>query len=397
MIEILRLRLRMTLLWDNCYRVILSVAKNIALLFVCFTLAGCAANKVIYPVVPSYDKVYYTTTKDGWSLAIQHYPPKKSPNGKPPVILCHGLNQNYLAWDLTPKWSFAQYLSERGFDVWSVSLRGSGKSTKPGWAHFLELNQLKPELLDRQNYDFSKFNWNMDDYISKDVPALLQFMKEKTGQSKFTWIGHSMGGMVMLAYLGQHLDRAIENLVLIGVPGEINRPKTQLQELILSQKTLVRMTLLINMENFSNMSVPFNGRLNGPLQILSYNSENMSRSILARFNSYVVENSSSGVISQITTMVEKGDFLSADGLTNYSENIPNIESNLLCLAGKLDNMAAPGAVLAVYHQALSPDKTYRLFGVANGYSSDYGHNDLLLGKNAPEEVYPYILNWLKDH
>jgi len=47
-----------------------------------------------------------------------------------PVILCHGLTYNALFWDLIPECSFAEYLSSQGFDVWAVSLRGSGLSQK---------------------------------------------------------------------------------------------------------------------------------------------------------------------------------------------------------------------------------------------------------------------------
>lgn len=366
-------------------------------LLLSFLFIGCAANRVIYPVTPTYEKTYFAQTEDGWSLALHHYPPKGIPIGKPPVILCPGLNQNYLNWDLTSKWSFAQHLSEKGYDVWSVSFRGSGKSTKPGWGQFLELNQLSPQVFNKNQYHYLKFNWDIDDYIEQDIPTLLKFIKKTTGHQEVTWIGHSMGGMAILAYLGLEYDPSIKNLVLIGVAGKVNHPKTALQEMILKQEPLLNMSLIINTKNITNLGAPFSDRISGPLQILSYNSENMNREVLTRFYSHVIENTSIGVISQIRQMVKEGGFSSADGTINYSENYRNITANLLCIAGKLDNMAPPGSVLSVYHQVQSKDKTYRLMGVANGYQVDYGHNDLILGNKAPEEVYPYILNWLNSH
>jgi esterase/lipase len=157
------------------------------------------------------------------------------------------------------------------------------------------------------------------------------------------------------------------------------------------------MSLLINAKNLTTMSAPISDKLNGPLQILSYNAANMSREILTRFNAHVIENTSTGVVSQMKLIVKNGYFCSADETTHYSANIGKIRANLLCLAGKLDNMAPPSSVLSIYHRSQSPDKMYRLFGLANGYSADYGHNDLLLGKKAPDEVYPYILAWLNQH
>jgi len=369
------------------------------ILFLCLFpfLAGCAANPVIYPVSPTYDEMFTTKTKDGWSLAIHHYPPIGEPQQKPPVILCHGLNQNYLSWDLMPPLSFARYLADHGYDVWSVSLRGSGKSTKPGWVQFLELNQLKLDLLDPSQFDHSKFNWNIDDHITKDIPTLIQFIRNKTGSEEVTWIGHSMGGLILVAYLGLTQDPAVKNAILIGVMGKVEQPPSEILQRIVTQEELLRMSLFINTKNISIASAPFSDTSKGALQILSYNQQNMSKEALARFHSHVVENSSPGVVTQMKLLVQTGDFLSADGAINYSANIPNVKANLLCLAGKLDNMAPPGSVLSIYHKAQSPDKTYRLFGIANGYSADYGHNDLLLGKKAPEEVYPYILSWLNAH
>ena len=67
------------------------------------------------------------------------------------------------------------------------------------------------------------------------------------------------------------------------------------------------------------------------------------------------------------------------------------------LAGQLDNMANVDAVKFAYRQVSSQDKDYRLFARINNKQADYGHDDIIIGKHAREEVYPEILNWLKTH
>ena len=42
----------------------------------------------------------------------------------------------------------------------------------------------------------------------------------------------------------------------------------------------------------------------------------------------------------------------------------------------------------------STDKTYREMGLTNGCQADYGHFDLVVGKNVRDEVYPVIRDWL---
>lgn len=362
-----------------------------------YFFTGCAANRLMYPVSPSIGEFFTTKTADDWQLAVYHYPPQGAANDKPPVVLCHGLNQNYLSWDLSPQYSLARTLTQAGYDVWSVSLRGSGKSTKPGWAQFLELNQPQLVFSNWRYYDYRKFDWNFDDYIQKDMPTLIRFVKEKTGKEELSWIGHSLGGMVLYAYLGLVEDPSIKNAVLISTPGKIPQPPPAQIKMIEKQDRLMRMLLLINTKNISVFSAPFSAKVNVPFHYLWYNKENMSEDIQKRFQTHLVENSSLGVFRQMQLMIRCGEFYSADQKINYTANLIKLKVNLLCVAGKLDNLAPPASVLAIYNAAQSTDKTYRLFGVANGYSADYGHNDILLGKHAPQEVYPYILAWLDRH
>ncbi len=50
-----------------------------------------------------------------------------------------------------------------------------------------------------------------------------------------------------------------------------------------------------------------------------------------------------------------------------------------------------------YEHVSSKDKTYRELGLANGYRADYGHLDIILGKHAPDEVFPYLADWIDKH
>ncbi|MCK4850892.1 MAG: hypothetical protein KAT11_06050, partial [Phycisphaerae bacterium] len=73
-------------------------------------------------------QTHYTETSDGWRLQVDRYQPTKPDPANNPVVLCHGLSYNNRFWDLTKKTSLARYLAERGYDVWTVSLRGAGLS-----------------------------------------------------------------------------------------------------------------------------------------------------------------------------------------------------------------------------------------------------------------------------
>src|SRR5262245_43087892 len=76
------------------------------------------------------DEIHYAKTGDGWQIAVTRYRPEK-PNGREPVLLCHGIGTNRFNLDLTDELSLARALAAAGHDTWLVELRGRGLSTQP--------------------------------------------------------------------------------------------------------------------------------------------------------------------------------------------------------------------------------------------------------------------------
>ena len=76
---------------------------------------------------PGYETIHFVGTRDGWRIALYHYP-AASHRYETPILLCHGLGANRFNFDLGPEVSLARYLQQEGFDVWSIDLRGRGLS-----------------------------------------------------------------------------------------------------------------------------------------------------------------------------------------------------------------------------------------------------------------------------
>lgn len=115
---------------------------------------------------------------DGIRLNIRQFAANGLPNspGREVVILCCGFGNNVLVYDLLGESSLASFLSQNNFDVWSFDLRGHGSSTSPP---------------DRK--------WTMGSYVFEDAVHAIQFVAQRTGVRKVAWIGHSMGGMIGLS------------------------------------------------------------------------------------------------------------------------------------------------------------------------------------------------------
>ncbi len=80
----------------------------------------------------------------------------------------------------------------------------------------------------------------------------------------------------------------------------------------------------------------------------------------------------------------------------YCKGLEKITVSTLFAAGLVDNFSGIVNMDEAYRRFSSVDKTRLIFLEANGYSTEYGHMDLILGKAAPAEVYPEIARWLKE-
>jgi pimeloyl-ACP methyl ester carboxylesterase len=343
---------------------------------------------------------HFIKTVDGWTLSLYRYKPSRIKEGTVPVILCHGFNYNSNLWDLDKRHSFATYLKQMGYDTWTVNLRGSGDSSKPAMSDFRSLSKLQisrwPRALMRIPFNVKKFSWNIDDHIHKDLPAIIEFVKSQTRRDQITWIGHSMGGVVMYGYLETQNQDNVKNFVAIGTTVIIpERPKAgSMLAMIASQKPVTNASLLINTTVASQLRNFTLGTMKLPWEELFYNKENMDRITALRMFRIAIDDTAPGVINQYVDMIKNGELTSADKKFNYTRNLHKIKVPILFIVGVKDKMGSPESARYAFENVSSKDKKAIVFSKANGHSADYGHCDLVLGKN-PEEVYSYIYGWLK--
>jgi pimeloyl-ACP methyl ester carboxylesterase len=338
-------------------------------------------------------------TADGWTLALKRYR-KANPSALAgPVVLCHGFSYNGHFWDLDEAQSLAKYLADQDFDVWVVSLRGAGASTKPGFSVVKSIITTRlgdlPASIPQATLDPRKFDWTVDNYIDYDVPAILDFVTRYTDSSKVWWVGHSMGGMILYGHLERVPEAPVAGFIAVASPMTIPQPPNDVLKGITEQEGLLKISALaVNTTLPAKLTSPLGGTVQTPLDTLFYNRENMEPLTITNLFLNVVEDVPQGVLDQFNGMIKTGDFKRADGSYNYTENLDKVSVPILLLAGQVDNLAPPEVVRFAYNQVSSSDKTYRMFGRVNGYKANYGHNDLVLGKHAREEVFPLIAQWL---
>lgn len=342
-------------------------------------IASCYVWAWYYHVSTSQDETGYFRTADGWRLAVHRYRPRGNSAGYP-VILCHGLGGNRYSFDLRGAPSLAPYLRNRGWDVWVVELRGSGASDRPGvW------------------FSDVPYKWGFEDHLSYDVPAVIDYVLDRTGASAAHWIGHSMGGMLIEAYLAGQSSPKLATATAIGSPADFSKIDRPFFDALLHVKWMLRVLPFAPMPYIGKMFIPVIHRLPTSVQSLFYppNIEpRRARTIVAIGSPMVMSNQ---------LWLDFGRFLESDGPTTesgeaYLERLWESDVPILLIGGSKDVMAPPAAVAG----AARPGKDIgeRLcitVGQAFGCREEYGHVDLLVGSRADTEVYPHILEWLVRH
>ena len=346
---------------------------------------------------------YTTKTKDGWEISINRYQAEKEvyvEETKAAVILCHGFNINNTFWDLDGRSSLARYLAKSGYDVWAPSLRGSGLSSKPVLSRMRGLIKFDlkdiPRMFVKAPFDIAKFGWTIDDHIHEDVPAIIDFVKRGSGFDKVYWIGHSMGGIVMFGYLETETQDDIAGFIPLGSMMVIPRPLTPHLQKIANQKQILTASLIINTTAASQFRNFTFGVVKNPIEDLLFERKNMHDVVVVRFFRKSIDDTSAGVVGQFSDSIRNGSMISSDKSYNYSRNMSRIKVPVMIMGGSADGFVDEESLKDSYDMISSRDKKIVVFSKANGYSTDYGHCDLVLGKNSEQEVYPVILGWLDE-
>ena len=105
---------------------------------------------------------------------------------------------------------------------------------------------------------------------------------------------------------------------------------------------------------------------------------------------------SSRVMEQLATALEPGGLRTANGAERYDEGLPRATTPVLALAGSRDAQCPPRAVERTA-ASLGSSCRVALFGRDHGHADEYGHFDLLVGRQARAEVFPVVERWLAEH
>jgi pimeloyl-ACP methyl ester carboxylesterase len=325
-----------------------------------------------YFYVPRFpDEIRFATTSDGWRIAVSRYRPEQ-PSDRPPVLLVHGIAANRYNLDLTDERSLARHLWQRGRDVWIVELRGRGFSRRP------------------QLFSGLRYDWSFDDYAERDLPCAADVVIRATGAQALHVVGFSTGALAAYAWLSDP-HRTVEVASMVSIGGGATSFKRLGK--VLSGR-LIRSIRFLRHRWFLRVLAPLSGYWHpSPLQII-HNPENLDGATQRRAMVNLIANFSRNELLQYSDWIMNDVFRSIDQRRDYRAELGRICVPALFLAGPRDALSPPDVVKDTYDVVASPHKKFVLFSRAQGMNVNYGHFDLVIGREAPNEVYPVVSSWL---
>lgn len=256
-----------------------------------------------------------------------------------PVVLLHGSFSNRRFWYSPRGLGLGAYLARAGFDVWIAEMRGHGLS--PRNRHY------------RDN--------SVAQYARYDLPAIADFVLEQTGQAAH-WLGHSLGGVVLAAalgggYLDEHRARSAS---LFGSQVSLGYWPLKLPPVEWGLRLLLR---------------PF-PYLSG--RRLKRGPEDEPIGIAREFLRW------QGLFGRF-----------AEPGRDWWKGLAEVRLPLLAVSAADDRQDPAWACRKLLQQCGQANTAFLLLSKANGFSSDFGHVEMLVSKEAQTEVWPLVAHWLQ--
>jgi pimeloyl-ACP methyl ester carboxylesterase len=308
------------------------------------------------------DERHVATTSDGWRLLLGRRRPR-GPARRAPVLLLHGIAMNRLALDFgDERHSLAAALAAAGLDCFALDLRGHGGS-RPGPG--------------------APRDWTLDDYLALDLPAALDAVRALTGEPQALLVGHSQGALLALAAAARFPER-VRGVVALAPPIRL-APRAPALLRALPALARLRLTRL-----GAQLVAPFAGLWQPAAAGLAIQRAEMERPVYRRLLANAIEDLPVGVVAQFADFAREDRFGSLDGAVDHRAGLAGCRQPALFVAAPEDGIAPP-AVVAEACERWGGEKAMLVA------PAGVGHTDLILGRRAPETLFPAVRDWLLAH
>ncbi len=309
------------------------------------------------------ERSWHCYDEDGPPVVVERTVKVGGPT-RPPVLLVHGFAQNRYSWRISGR-SMVGALADAGYEVLSLELRGHGLSRVAG------------------SGNAQAFTDYIDDFVR---------VASKLDTPPFC-IGHSLGGGVCVGAAAQ-----VELAGLVSIAGIYTFASENPLLRVLGRLTLAFEPALL--ASPLRMSTGWAGRVIGRLYSVSdiagygfpiagWTPGSLERDLLEERLAVGFDWTS------VEVWIEMSRWANGAAVPG-TEDFGDVDVPLLVLVGDADPLVRPNDARNCFEASGSSDKELTVFDAFH-HRVHWGHVDLILGKDAPEFVWPRVIDWLDAH
>ncbi|MEZ4236093.1 MAG: alpha/beta fold hydrolase [Myxococcota bacterium] len=307
-------------------------------------------------------RLYYTAS-DGWRAPVFRIDPPPGPwpiGAGEPVLLAHGLTAGPDLFRYGER-SLVASLREAGFAVYLWTHRADRQAVAP------------PGGRSRDR--------TVERIVERDLPPALEVVAEHSGFQRVHLVGHGLGGLLALA-AGSRREPRLASVVALGAPLE-------LPELRPDGAALTRLLSWLP----ASWPVPLRtaARLTAPLLGGRMASDLAPRSPSARVRGallYAVEDPPVALVQVVRGWMRSGAPALYGGAVELCEGLAAADVPLLVVTATDDPICPPDVGERALGRWGHADRT--------ALRASGSHLDLVLGSDAPAEVFDPVARWIGD-
>lgn len=305
----------------------------------------------------------------GWRLALtRHAPPAGVPMRQRPLVIVPGYGMNSFIFGFHPEGaSLVESLASRGHEVWTVDLRGQGRSIRARGSHRYGIAELAVD----------------------DLGVILRHVlaRTATGGQRVDLVGCSLGAALAFAHVACVPDAPVH--ALVSMAGLVTWKEAHpLVRLAFGSPRLVGMVRFSNTRRLARFALPVLAKVAPSLLSIYLNPSSTNLSESARMVQ-TVEDPHPVINREIAEWIARGDLVVRG--VNVSRALPSMRHPFLCVVAAHDGIVLPATARHAYDVIGSPAKELLVVG---DDTLRIAHGDLFLCRGAEARVFAPVADFL---
>lgn len=303
--------------------------------------------------------------KAGWRIALTRYAYAEPTSGRP-VLIVPGYGMNSFIFHFHPSGpSLVDTLAQRGLDVWTVDLRGQGRSIRARGSH----------------------RYGMGELAEEDLGAAIAFLLAQTGAKEVDLVGCSLGAALAFAHVALRPDAPVH--AMVSMAGLVTwRDAHPLVRVAFGSRRVAGLVRMKNTRRLARFALPALSRVAPSLLSLYLNARSTDLSQISRMVQ-TVEDPHPIVNREIATWIRYGDLVVRD--VNVSAKVRSMTYPFLCVVAANDGIVPPATSRWTYDFIASPVKELLVVGDTE---TPIAHGDLFVSRGAQQKIFGPVADFL---